>query len=68
MAQDMESAVERSEGPSVRDTVEAAYASHTASPDTTSIVNGAIADRDREIRTRDRAAPRDAKQYEGDPL
>jgi hypothetical protein len=52
--------------PSVRDTVEAAYASHTPSPDIDSIVSGAVEHRDREVRTRDRASPRDSKEYEGD--
>ena len=39
---DTESAVDRPEGPSVRDAVEAAYASHSPSPDLTSIVSGAV--------------------------
>jgi hypothetical protein len=46
--QDMEGAVERSEGTPVRDAVESAYASHTPSPDIDLIVGGAREDHARE--------------------
>ena len=65
MAQDMETDVDRSEGPPVRESVKAALASHTIRPDVGSIVNGA-AEHDRAIRHRDRAKPVDHYQHDGD--
>lgn len=41
-------------GPSLRDTIESAVASHTASPDIESAVNGAVEHRDREVREQSR--------------
>ena len=54
-----------SNSPTIRDHLEASYASHTPSPDIDSIVSGAVEQRDREVRTRDRAAPLDHHEYEG---
>ena len=54
------------DSPTVRDHLEASYASHTpGGPDVDSIVSGAV-EQDWEIqRTRDRAAPLDHHEYEG---
>ena len=68
MAQDMESAVDRPEGPSVRESVVSAKGEvdgrHGTSPDVTSIVNGAV-EHDRAVRHRERAKPVDYHQHEG---
>jgi hypothetical protein len=62
---DMDSpAVERDEGPSVRDAVIASVAAHRESPDVTNAVNAGISERDREIRSRSRNSDQDHFQRE----
>ncbi len=61
---DTEGNVERSEGPSVRETLVSTVGALRESPNVTSAVNAGIADRDREIRNRDRANPLDRYQLE----